>query len=260
MTSSRTTPRLPTLALYATAAMATTLGATAHAATPRENAGVLGGAIVGAAAGGPVGAVAGMIGGALYAHRGERARAGEQLAAQMTEELEAANARLAASTLALEQVEQTLAQRNARVAEQSARIEALAEDQVLLNALQLRVRFATGQADISEDDRETLAIFGRYLERHPELGVRLNGHADSRGSDSLNLALSRDRANAGGAVLSVTSASDARIEVLAHGEREALASPNDHEAMAEERRVDVALVPATDDSARSAAIEPADSQ
>ncbi|MEO1574496.1 MAG: OmpA family protein, partial [Pseudomonadota bacterium] len=187
----------------------------ANAATPRENTGVVGGAIAGAVAGGPVGLIAGAVIGGHYAGRSERLRSGERQAEALSAQLDELNAQLTASTLVLAQVETSLRERNARVAEQDARIASLAEDQLLLSALELRVRFATGDTTVSEDDHETLAILGRYLERHPEVRVRLEGHADGRGPAPDNLVLSRERAEAVGEVLEGARAGERLVIVLA---------------------------------------------
>lgn len=244
------------IAIALTAALTFSLAATsAGAATPRENTGVVGGAIAGAVAGGPIGLIAGAVIGGHYAGRSERLRSGERQAEELNAQLDDLNAQLTSSTLALTQVEATLRERNARVAEQEARIASLAEDQLLLSALELRVRFATGDSTVSEDDHETLAILGRYLERHPEVRVRLEGHADGRGPASDNLVLSRARAEAVGAVLEGARTAEQQIDLAAHGERHAVASPNDHDALATERRVDVHLVPVSEADSRAASID-----
>lgn len=156
--NNKTTTRAFTTLAGATALALGLCAVGAQAATPRENTGVVGGAIAGAVAGGPVGLIAGAVIGGHYAGRSERIRSGERQADALNAQLDDLNARLAASTLALTQVEDTLRARNARVAEQEARISSLAEDQLLLSALELRVRFATGDSTVSEDDYETLAI------------------------------------------------------------------------------------------------------
>ncbi|MEM6639732.1 MAG: OmpA family protein [Pseudomonadota bacterium] len=228
---------------------------TAGAASPRENRGVLGGAVVGAIAGGPVGLIAGAALGGHYANRSERIEDGNAMAIALNEQLDDINARLAASTLALQQVETTLSERNARVDEQSQRIEALTEDQMLLSALALRVRFATGDATLSEDDHEILAILGHYLERHPEIRVQLDGHADGRGPAPDNLSLSRTRAEAVGEALVKSRAHASQIDVTAHGEKAATARADDPDQLATERRVEIRLVTEDPNGPRSAAVE-----
>lgn len=255
MTNSNRTSSITITRLSALALTFSLLSTGAQAATPRENTGVIGGAIVGAAAGGPVGLIAGAVLGGHYAGRSERIRRGDAQADALSAQLDSLNARLAASSLALSQVETSLASRNARVAEQEARIASLAEDQILLSALELRVRFATGDTTVSEDDHETLAILGRYLERHPEVRVRLEGHADGRGPAPDNLALSQARAQAVGDVLESARAAQQQIDLAAHGERHAVATADDHDQLATERRVDVRLVPAAEEGTRQAANE-----
>lgn len=238
-------------------AAAITLGlmisaSSASADTKREHAGVIGGAVIGAAAGGPVGMFVGAAVGGHFAHRGQRIVDGQMQIADLDTQLHDINSRLSASTLELEQVEGMLAARNARIAEQTARIEALAEDQILLSALELRVRFATGDTEVSEEDHETLAILGRYLERHPEARVRLDGHADARGPAEDNETLSLARALAVGEAIAV---SERQIDIRAMGEKEAVAPSEDIDGLARERRVDVRLVGPEAADPRSASVD-----
>ena len=237
-----------------TLAMALT-SVSADAASSRENRGVIGGAVVGAVAGGPIGLIAGAALGGHYAGRSERLHSARVETDRLTADLDRINAELSASTIALEQVEQALAQRNARLIDQNARIDSLVEDQILLSALKVRVRFATGDADLSEDDHETLALLGRYLQRHPELRVQLDGHADSRGPAKDNQMLSEARVQAVSNVLEGSNIDETRMDRTAHGERHAVAGADDHDTLAAERRVDVKIVPAPSAGAGAAKLD-----
>ncbi|MFK7886514.1 MAG: OmpA family protein [Gammaproteobacteria bacterium] len=214
----------------------------AAAATPRENTGVFGGALVGAAAGGPVGLIVGAAIGGHYANRSERLVQGADDLAQLNHEFDLASAELERSLSELEQVENTLLERARVLADQNQRIDQLVEDQMLLSALRLRVRFATDDATITEDDHETLAILARYLAQHPETRVQLDGHADARGTFRYNDKLSVARAQAVGEALIQRDVAEQQVEIRGFGEREAAANAQHPDQLAAERRVEVELI------------------
>lgn len=216
--------------------------AAASAATPRENTGVIGGALVGAAAGGPVGLIVGAALGGHYGNRSERIAQGELELDQLNHEFDVASAQLERSLDELERVESTLLERSRTLAVQDQRIDQLVEDQMLLSALRLRVRFATDDATITEDDHETLAILARYLSQHPEIRVQLDGHADARGSDAHNDRLSMARARAVGAALTARDVAEQQVDVRGFGESQAQADAASPDALAAERRVEVELI------------------
>jgi outer membrane protein OmpA-like peptidoglycan-associated protein len=58
------------------------------------------------------------------------------------------------------------------------------------------VEFENGKADILTGMHSDLNKIGNFLVDHPKLKLRISGHTDSAGNESLNLKLSQDRANA----------------------------------------------------------------
>ena len=94
-------------------------------------------------------------------------------------------------------------------------------------------------AEFKAEDRETLTHHARDLAGDPGRQIRLEGHADVRGTREYNLALGERRANGILNYLIVNGASRAQIEVVSYGEErpeETGTSEADHAA---NRRVEI---------------------
>lgn len=90
--------------------------------------------------------------------------------------------------------------------------------------------------------REYLSLIerhGRYLAANPSLSVKIEGHADPRGSTEYNLALGQKRAQAVLAALRIQGVRDAQVEAISWGEERPRNSAHDEAAWAENRRADV---------------------
>lgn len=94
--------------------------------------------------------------------------------------------------------------------------------------------FASGSAAIAPGGESSLRAF---FAANPSNGFVIEGHTDSRGSDSANNALSERRARA---VARVAQAAGARVySVRGFGESRPLASNADAAGMAKNRRVEI---------------------
>lgn len=80
---------------------------------------------------------------------------------------------------------------------------------------------------------------GRYLSGQAGLAVKLEGHADERGSAEYNLALGQRRAEAVLRALGIQGAKAAQMEAVSWGEERPRASGHDEAAWAQNRRVDL---------------------
>ncbi len=69
--------------------------------------------------------------------------------------------------------------------------------------------------------------------------IRLEGHADERGSREYNLALGERRAKAVADYLAIQGVSRARIEVVSYGEERPVSLRSDESAYAQNRRVEL---------------------
>ena len=104
------------------------------------------------------------------------------------------------------------------------------------------VLFASGQVQLVEGGLASLEEVVDLLQTEPEKKIRVEGHTDSRGDAEANLQLSDQRANAVmEALISLGVAAD-RVSALGMGEDFPIASNDDEEGRARNRRVDVILL------------------
>ncbi len=185
----------------------------------------------------------------------QRAREEKELALQ--KEAEAARA----AELSAEEATQArrLAESRASEAEFARREADLASQQITsltrqLENLQLRqtesgvvvtlgdVLFATGQAQLVEGGRSSLEEVVDLLQTEPDKKIRVEGHTDSRGDAEANLQLSEQRAQAVREALISLGVSADRVTALGMGEDFPIASNEDEDGRAQNRRVDVILL------------------
>ncbi len=166
-----------------------------------------------------------------------------------------------AARLSAEEAEQARRLAESRASEaEYARLEAeLASQQISsltrqLENLQLRetesgvvvtlgdVLFSSGQAQLVEGGRASLAEVVDLLQTEPNKKIRVEGHTDSLGDAAANLLLSEQRAQSVlEALVSMGVASD-RISALGMGEDFPIASNDDEDGRSRNRRVDVILL------------------
>ena len=104
------------------------------------------------------------------------------------------------------------------------------------------VLFASGQTTLVEGGRSSLEEVVDLLQTEPDKKIRVEGHTDSLGDAEANLLLSELRAKAVlEALVSLGVASD-RISSLGMGEDFPIASNEDEDGRARNRRVDVILL------------------
>lgn len=113
---------------------------------------------------------------------------------------------------------------------------------------QIRTRLALGEtvfyfdfdeAELGPNDRQTLLYHARDLAANPRKRIRLEGHADERGSREYNLALGERRASSVLDYLLVNGAARSQIDVVSYGEERPAASGDSERAHARNRRVEV---------------------
>jgi len=109
--------------------------------------------------------------------------------------------------------------------------------------IQDRIHFELNQAIIKPESYALLTMIARTLIEHPEvLKVRIEGHADERGSEEFNLDLSQRRAEAVRSFLVRTGVSPERLVATGVGESRPLEEESSEEAWAVNRRVEFHII------------------
>ncbi len=100
------------------------------------------------------------------------------------------------------------------------------------------IYFDFDSSRVRSDSMPILEAHARYLAAHPNKHVRLEGHADERGSREYNVALSLDRAIAVERVLKVKGAR-ASMQTIPYGEEMPAVLGHNPAAWAKNRRVEI---------------------
>jgi outer membrane protein OmpA-like peptidoglycan-associated protein len=103
------------------------------------------------------------------------------------------------------------------------------------------ISFDTGRADIKSNLRPILDQFASGLSSQPNTEVRIVGHTDSTGPDSVNDPLSQRRADATRDYLAARGVDPRRVLTAGRGEHEPIADNNSEAGRSKNRRVEVFL-------------------
>lgn len=99
------------------------------------------------------------------------------------------------------------------------------------------ILFASGSATIRPESTPTLNAVLEMLEEHENLGLLIEGHTDSQGSDADNETLSEQRAVSVKQYLVDHGIEQGRLDTAGHGESQPVAVNATAEGMATNRRV-----------------------
>lgn len=104
-----------------------------------------------------------------------------------------------------------------------------------------RVFFAFNKSKVDDKGKHTLEAQSGWLKTYPNTSVTIEGHADVRGTEDYNLALSEKRAKAAEHGLKKMGIADSRMHVIAYGKNRPFAAGNT-EADHAQNRVAVTVV------------------
>lgn len=105
------------------------------------------------------------------------------------------------------------------------------------------ITFDTDSATVRPALRADLSRVGQNLVNYPNSNVQIIGHTDSDGAADYNQALSVRRANAVADILQANGVSYGRITTIGQGENNPIASNLTPEGKAQNRRVEIVIVP-----------------
>lgn len=114
------------------------------------------------------------------------------------------------------------------------------------------VTFDVGSATLKPEFRATLDKVAESLIQYPNSLVDVYGHTDSTGSDAFNQTLSENRARTVMNYLSSRGVPVARLRSQGFGETMPVASNDTAEGRAKNRRVEIKIVPVTQDDVAAA--------
>ncbi len=111
-----------------------------------------------------------------------------------------------------------------------------------MDELQLIIYFDFDQSELRAEYGDLLARHANQLANSGRLRVRLEGHADERGSREYNIGLGERRAQAVRRMLLIQGASASQIATVSFGEERPAAFGSDKEAWAQNRRVEIRYI------------------
>lgn len=101
------------------------------------------------------------------------------------------------------------------------------------------VYFDFDRANIRPEAYAILKAHAGYLSAHPAAKLRMDGHADERGTREYNLALGERRAKSAADYLTANGASRAQLEVISYGEEKPAVMASNEDSWAKNRRVEL---------------------
>ena len=101
------------------------------------------------------------------------------------------------------------------------------------------IYFEYDSAKLTSESIALLETHGNFIAGNGEVKVRLEGHADERGSREYNIALGDRRAQSVRRVLLFQGASTDQVDTVSYGEEQPAVSGHDEEAWSKNRRVEL---------------------
>ena len=123
------------------------------------------------------------------------------------------------------------ARQEAFLAASEARKNAMAADTLFF--------FEFDKSDLKQEALDDLDAHAKYLSADSASKVRLEGHADERGTRAYNLALGERRANAVARYLVIQGVNRSQIETVSYGEERPLSLSRDDNGWSRNRRVEL---------------------
>lgn len=115
-----------------------------------------------------------------------------------------------------------------------------ADNQLRLN-IPSDISFDTNRFDIKPNLRPILDQFAQGLSNQPNTEIRIIGHTDSTGSDSINNPLSINRAASARDYLAARGVDGRRVQIDGRGSYEPIADNNTERGRAQNRRIEIFL-------------------
>lgn len=200
----------------------------------KENTGFGIGAIIGGLLAGPPGAIVGAVGGSWF---GTRETNADKIIAALEKKLNTKSMELAYQQNELANTREKYRKELQRVAH-SQEIQSLEK---LSQGISYVIYYKTNDAELRQDVRPQIQQLVELIKPYPQIRIQIEGHADYRGSEKHNMALSKKRINYVRAEFINAGISNLRLQTHAYGERKTTAKQGDYEAYMFDRRVTINL-------------------
>ncbi|KAA1164692.1 OmpA family protein [Pseudoalteromonas fuliginea] len=124
-------------------------------------------------------------------------------------------------------------------------VEVVREGDNLRLVMPSNITFATDQSYISSGFNDTLNAIAKVMNKYEKTYLSVEGHTDSTGKDSYNMNLSRERAQSVKDYLVNQQIMAARVSTKGYGETSPIATNESANGRAQNRRVEIQIVPNT---------------
>jgi peptidoglycan-associated lipoprotein len=101
------------------------------------------------------------------------------------------------------------------------------------------VHFEFDSSDLNADGQAVIDAWAAYLQASPSARVRLEGHADERGTPEYNVGLGERRGNAVLQALTAKGVGERQLNVTSFGEERPVATGHDESSWSQNRRVEI---------------------
>jgi outer membrane protein OmpA-like peptidoglycan-associated protein len=118
------------------------------------------------------------------------------------------------------------------------------------------ILFDVDKSDLRPEAKANLEDLAKILNKYEDTNILIEGHTDSDGSESYNLALSERRARSVASYLAMQNVSSGRMTITWYGESQPVADNSTAEGKQLNRRVEVAVM--ANDDLKDAAMEQAE--
>jgi len=110
-----------------------------------------------------------------------------------------------------------------------------------IKLIRLNVKFDFDKYDIKDEYADQIDEAVKFLDKHKNLNVTVEGHTDSKGTEEYNYVLSQLRAKKVALSISEKGIDESRITTKGFGESVPVASNESEEGRAQNRRVDISF-------------------
>lgn len=104
-----------------------------------------------------------------------------------------------------------------------------------------RVFFEFDAADLAGDSKAALDANVMLMQKHPDVKVQIQGHADERGTTDYNVALGQRRAEAVRSYMTGQGIAPSRLTLLSYGEEVPLDPSSNERAWSQNRRAEFVI-------------------